>query len=290
MKKILIVVLAFILAFAMFGCQKEELQPTTEATNAPSETTDAPSETMLSGTVDFGGSTSVQPVLEALAEEFMALYPNVTITYNGTGSSTGVSQANEGAYMIGAASRNIKDSEKEYGMTEKVLAYDGIAVVVNPAVDVDELTMEQIQMIYKGEITDWSEVGGTAGAIMVVSREDGSGTRGAYEEIIGFEDELTADAAIAEGNGGVKSTVAENPSAIGYVSFTYLDETIRDLLVNGGKADVASVLDGSYPVSRPFMLIWHDKNLDEIGKSFIAFIDTDEAKVIIEDAKAIPLS
>jgi len=219
----------------------------------------------------------------------MALHPDVTITYNGTGSSTGVSQANEGAYMIGAASRNIKDSEKEYGMTEKVLAYDGIAVVVNPAVDVDELTMEQIQMIFKGEITDWSEVGGTAGAIMVVSREDGSGTRGAFEEIVGFEYELTVDATIAEGNGGVKSTVVENPAAIGYVSFTYLDGTIKDLTVDGGTADVESVLDGTYPVSRPFMLIWHEGNLDEIGKSFLEFVDTDEAKTIIEDAKAIPL-
>ncbi len=112
----------------------------------------------------------------------MAMYPDVNFTYQGIGSSAGVKNANEKVTMIGTASRNIKDSEKEFGMTEKVLCYDGIAVVVNPAVDVDALTMEQVQGIFKGEITDWSEVGGTAGPIAVVSREDGSGTRGAFEE------------------------------------------------------------------------------------------------------------
>ncbi len=154
------------------------------ATETEVPSAEAPSAVVVaevSGEVTVSGSTSVEKIGLALGDEFMAMYPDVTFTYQGIGSSAGVKNANEKVTMIGTASRNIKDSEKEFGMTEAVLAYDGIAVVVNPAVDVDAMTMEQVQ-IFKGEITDWSEVGGTAGPIAVVSREDGSGTRGAFEE------------------------------------------------------------------------------------------------------------
>ena len=278
MKKILIVVLALVLALAAFaGCQNNEAE--VEAT--------APAAEGLSGEVTVSGSTSVEKIGLALGDEFMAMYPDVKYTYQGIGSSGGVKNANEGVTMLGTASRNIKDSEKEYGMTEVVLAYDGIAVVVNPDVAVDALTMEQVQKIYLGEITDWSEVGGDAGEIVVISREDGSGTRGAFEEIVDFEDMLTASATLAEGNGGVQAKVAATNNAIGYVSFTYLDSSIKAVQINDADPTVENVLIGSYPVSRPFMIVYHEDNLNDAAVEFLSFITSDIAKEIIVEKGGI---
>jgi len=291
MKKILIVVLALVLAFAMFaGCQKEaEQEATTEpvVTDAPAEEVTAEPEAPLSGEVTVSGSTSVEKIGLALGDEFMAMYPDVKYTYQSIGSSGGVKNANEGVTILGTASRNIKDSEKEYGMTEVVLAYDGIAVVVNTDVAVEELTMEQVQKIYLGEITDWSDVGGEAGEIVVVSREDGSGTRGAFEEIVDFEDMLTATATLAEGNGGVQAKVAATANAIGYVSFTYLDGSIKPVKINGADPTVDNVLANTYPVSRPFMIVYHDANLNDPTSEFLNFISTDLAKEIIVEKGGI---
>ncbi len=244
----------------------------------------------VEGDITVSGSTSVEKVGVALGDEFMALYPGVTYTYEGIGSSGGVKNANDATTMLGTASRNIKDSEKEYGMTEKVLAYDGIAVIVNPENGVSELTVEQVQKIYLGEITNWSEVGGIDAEIAVISREDGSGTRGAFEEIVDFEDALTADALIKDGNGNVQATVAETPLAIGYVSFTYLDETVKGVLIEGAEPTVENVLNGSYKISRPFNIVYHEANLTDAAKAFLIWIDTDEAKEIIAEKGAIPLS
>ena len=293
MKKILIVALALVLALGMFaGCQpkEDEVQVTAgsvdEATEAP---TDAPTDAPLSGEVTVSGSTSVEKIGVALGDEFMAMYPDVKYTYQGIGSSAGVKNANEGVTMLGTASRNIKDSEKEWGMTEEVLAYDGIAVIVNPAVSVDGLTVEQVQKIYLGEITNWSEVGGDDVDIVVVSREDGSGTRGAFEEIVEFEDQLVATALIAEGNGGVHATVAENEAAIGYISFTYIDDEIKTLQVESADPTVENVLGGTYPISRPFMIVYHEDNLSDAAKEFLAFTKTDLAKEIIEEKGGIAI-
>ena len=277
MKKILIVVFALVLALAMFtACQKED---TPAATNAPEAT--------LSGEVTVSGSTSVEKIGIALGDEFMAMYPDVKYTYQGIGSSGGVKNANEGVTMLGTASRNIKDSEKEWGMTEEVLAYDGIAVVVNPANGVEGLTLEQVQKIYLGEITNWSDVGGEDMAIVVISREDGSGTRGAFEEIVEFEDQLVESALIYEGNGGVHGAVAENAAAIGYISFTYIDDAVKPVKVDGANPTVEEVLAGVYPVSRPFMIVYHEENLSEAAKAFLEFTKTDLAKEIIEEKGGI---
>ena len=244
----------------------------------------------VSGEITVSGSTSVEPVGVALGDEFMALYPDVDFTYQGIGSSGGVKNANDATTMLGTASRNIKDSEKEWGMTEKVLAYDGIAVIVNPANGVSDLTVEQVQKIYLGEITNWSQVGGEDAEIAVISREDGSGTRGAFEEIVEFEDALRADALIKDGNGNVQATVAETPLAIGYVSFTYLDETVKGVLIGGAEPTVENVLNGSYAISRPFNIVYHEENLTDAAKAFLAWIDTAEAKEIIAEKGAIPLA
>ncbi len=286
-KTIFKIIVAIVLAAAMLSFAACGNQGTKDTkVESTSETSSG-----ISGEITVSGSTSVEKVGVALGDEFMALYQDVTFTYEGIGSSGGVKNAADGTTMIGTASRNIKDSEKaDYVLTEQVLAYDGIAVVVNPANSVKELTVEQIQKIYLGDITNWSEVGGEDAKIAVISREDGSGTRGAFEEIVGFEDALTAGALIKDGNGNVQATVAKTPLAIGYVSFTYVDDTVNAVLVEGVEATVENVLNESYKISRPFMIIYHEENLSEAAKSFLEWVNTDEAKEIIAEKGAIPLS
>lgn len=251
--------------------------------NADNNTGNTDNTPTLSGTVTISGSTSVEKIGVALAEEFMALNPGVTVTYQGIGSSGGVTNANTKVTQIGAASRELKDSEKEFGMTEVVIAYDGIALITHPTNPVQELTLEQVQKIYKGEITNWSEVGGNNENIVVVSREDGSGTRGAFEEIVKFENELTSNATIAEGNGNVQSTVAGNPQAIGYVSFTYLNDTVQDLLIEGVQPTVENVQNGSYKVSRPFILMYHEDAMTDASKGYMDFALTSAGQEIVEE-------
>jgi phosphate transport system substrate-binding protein len=277
---LLVVVMLSFAACNNAGDKQESSAPT--ATKVPAQG--------LSGEITVSGSTSVEKVGVALGDEFMALYPDVTFTYEGIGSSGGVKNANDNTTMLGTASRNIKDSEKEWGMTEKVLAYDGIAVIVHPSNGVSELTVEQVQKIYLGEITNWSQVGGEDAEIAVVSREDGSGTRGAFEEIVDFEDALVASALIKDGNGNVQATVAETPLAIGYVSFTFLDETVKGVLIEGAEPTVENVLNETYKISRPFNIVYHEENLSDAAKAFLTWIDTDEAKEIIAEKGAIPLS
>ncbi len=283
--KIIIALLLSVVLFSFAACNDASKA---DETSAPAKATKAPADG-LSGEITVSGSTSVEKVGVALGDEFMALYPAVDYTYEGIGSSGGVKNANDATTMLGTASRNIKDSEKEYGMTEKVLAYDGIAVIVNPANGVDELTVEQVQKIYLGEITNWSEVGGEDAEIAVVSREDGSGTRGAFEEIVGFEDSLVESALIKDGNGNVQATVVETPLAIGYVSFTYLDETVKGVLIEGAEPTVENVLNESYKISRPFNIVYHEANLSDAAKAFLEWIDSDEAKEIIAEKGAIPI-
>ena len=241
----------------------------------------------MTGTVTISGSTSVEKVGNALAEEFMALNGGVEVTYQGIGSSGGVKNAKEGTTIIGTASRNLKTEEKTWGLTEIELAYDGIAVIAHPDNGIEELTMEQVKAIYRGEITNWSQVGGADAEIVVVSREDGSGTRGAYEEIVGFEDELKEGALIAEGNGNVQTTVAGNPLAIGYVSFTYINDTVKPLLVDGTAPTVDNVVSGEYGVSRPFMMVYIEDNMTEESQAFVEFALSAEGQDIVEEKGAI---
>lgn len=311
MKKLISIVLVLAMAAMLFtGCARTEdaadytanndtTQDTAkdtpqdtadEETQAPAEQHEQEAPVAISGDVTVSGSTSVEKIGIALGDEFMALNPDVNFTYQGIGSSAGVKNANEGVSMLGTASRNIKDSEKEWGMTEVVLAYDGIAVIVNPAnAAVSDLTMEQVQKIYLGEITNWSQVGGEDISIVVVSREDGSGTRGAFEELVDFEDQLVATALIMEGNGAVQAAVAGDVDAIGYVSFTYIDETVKPVKIGGVEPTVENVLAATYPVSRPFNIVYHEANLTDAAKAFLEFITTDDAKEIIAEKGGIPL-
>lgn len=290
-KKMLVLVLALVMAVSVVGCTQEAEEPEAPAeTETPTETetpaeTEAPAE--LTGTVTISGSTSVEKVGNALAEEFMALNGGVEVTYQGIGSSGGVKNANDGTTIIGTASRNLKTEEKTWGLTEIELAYDGIAVISHPDNGVEGLTMDQVKAIYVGEITNWSQVGGADAEIVVVSREDGSGTRGAFEEIVDFEDSLKEGALIAEGNGNVQTTVAGNPLAIGYVSFTYINETVKPLLVDGTAPTVENVVSGTYGVSRPFMMVYKDENMTEAAQAFVDFALSAEGQDIVEEKGAI---
>ncbi|MPW26005.1 phosphate ABC transporter substrate-binding protein PstS family protein [Alkalibaculum sp. M08DMB] len=245
--------------------------------------------TNLTGEIVGGGSTSTKNIMEATGEEFTAINPDVIFEYNSTGSSDGVKGADEGTYAIGTASRQIKEEEKASNLTEKVFAFDGIAVIVHPDNDIQDITIEQIAKVYKGEIVNWSELGGEDAPIVVVSREDGSGTRGAFEEIIDFEEALTADATIGEGNGNVQSTVAGNANSIGYVSFTYIDSTVKALTVEGIEATTENVLNESYKVSRPFVMVYHEENLNDATKAYIEFLMSSEGQKIVESEGGIPV-
>lgn len=277
MKKALLwAVLALVLVFAstaLAACGGEETGGSTGA---------------FSGEINAGGSTSVQKIIDAEGSEFAALHPAVQFTYSGTGSSDGIKNAANGTYSFGCASRDLKASEKGQ-LTELIFAYDGIAVIVNDSNPISDLTKEQIRDIYTGKINNWKDVGGDNRPIAVVSREDGAGTRTAVEELLDFTEKLKPNATIKEGNGNVQSTVAANPNAIGYVSITFVDRSVRPLKVGGIEASVDTVLDKSYPLSRPFLALYNEANATPQTKAFLEFVLSDEGQTIVEKNGGIPV-
>lgn len=244
----------------------------------------------LSGNIVITGSTSVEKILNDMKDEFEAQNPDVTIEYTGSGSSAGITDTKAGTNNIGASSREIKEEEMDADLKEEVFAYDGIAVIVNPANEaVADITAEQLADIYSGKITNWSEVGGDDAEIFVVSREESSGTRSAFEELIGLEEAggLSGNASVSEGNGPVQAAVAGNESAIGYVSFSFIDETVKPLTVGGVEANSENAKSGEYPLSRPFLFCYYDDKATEAGQAFLEFALTTEAQDIVEEHGAI---
>ena len=240
------------------------------------------------GTVSTDGSTSMEKVIGALGESFENDNSGVTFTYNPTGSGSGIKAVLEGRCDIGLSSRNLKDEEKADGLTETVLAYDGIAMIVHPENPVSDLTLEQIAAIYTGEITNWNEVGGNDGEIVLIGREAGSGTRDGFESITGTEDackyrqELTS-------TGDVITTVAGNPNAIGYASLASVDNSVKAISVGGVAPSEATIKDGSYAVQRPFVLVTKtDAELSETAKKFFDYITSADANEIITSAGVVP--
>ena len=240
--------------------------------------------------VSTDGSTSMEKVIGSLGEAFELKNKGVTFTYNPTGSGSGIKAVLEGRCDIGLSSRNLKDSEKQQGITETILALDGIAIVVNPENPVVDLSMEQLASIYKGEITNWSEVGGVEGEIVLIGREAGSGTRDGFESITGTEDacryrqELTS-------TGDVITTVSNNPNAIGYASLASVKESVKAVLVDGVAPSEETVKDGSYAVQRPFVLVTKEgTELSETAQKFFDYITSTEANEIIASAGVVPVS
>ena len=293
MKKVFAMLLTLTLAlFLMAGCgaSKTEEQPAESSdtqTEQPAQT-----ETQLSGAVSTNGSTSMEKVIGALSEQFMADNPSVKITYDATGSGAGIEAASNGSADIGLSSRALKDEEVASGLVGTTVALDGIAIIVNAESQVADLTVEQIAKIFTGEITDWSQVGGAAGEISCIGREAGSGTRDGFESITGTKDtcklaqELTSTGAVIE-------AVAGNPNAIGYASLSSVEgkDTIKAVTVGGVACTEDTVLDGSYEIQRPFVLVTKDgAELSAQAQAFFDFATSAAAGDLIRAAGAVPVA
>ena len=237
-------------------------------------------------TISVSGSTTVQPLAEKLAEAFMTENTGIRIDVQGGGSSVGVKAAGQGTSDIGMASREIKESElAEFPkLNVIVIARDGIAIVANADVTVSDLTVEQVRDIFSGKITNWKDLGGEDQNIIVVSREEGSGTRGAFEEMVMGKDALiTANAILQPSNGSIRTTVSTTPYSIGYMSFGYLDDTIKAISIGGIAPTEPNAADGSYPIVRPLNMLTNGEPTGAV-KAFLDFILSDAwQKLVVED-------
>ena len=257
------------------------------ASSASSASSAASSEAALSGTVSTGGSTSMNSVIEALSEGFAEVAPDVTVSYDPTGSGAGITGAVEQTLDIGLASRALHDDET--GVTATTVALDGIAMVVNNENPVSDLSIEQLAQIFTKEITNWADVGGEDGEIVVIGREAGSGTRDGFESIVGVEDACVYDQELTA-TGAVISAVASNKLAIGYAYLSAVGDTVKTLTVEGVECSEATVLDGTYKVQRPFNFITNDSvELSAAAQAFIDFAVSEDAAELIRLAGAVPL-
>lgn len=269
LKKLVAFAMAGMLLFTAAACAPDEGNKTTTASTAGT-TAASTTASGLSGKIIASGSTSMEELMLALGEAFTAVNPDVSVEIQGGGSSTGVKNAVDGVTDIGNASRALKDEEKNSELNEYIVAYDGIAVVVNAANQVTGLTAQQIADIYTGKITNWKDVGGADAPIVVVVRDAGSGTRDGFEEILGIKDQ-TVETQTANETGIVKSTVAGNVNAIGYMSLGKVDATVHALLVDGVLPTEATVKDKSYQLQRPFLCLTKGDE-SELVKAFMDFI------------------
>ena len=243
----------------------------------------------LSGNVATGGSTSMKNVIAALTEGFAEVEPGVTVSYDPTGSGAGITGATDKTLDIGLSSRALKDDEKN-DVDGTVIALDGIAIIVNKASKVEDLTVDQLKQMFTGEITNWSEVGGDDGEIVLIGREAGSGTRDGFESIVDVKDsckyaqELTA-------TGAVISAVEANPLAIGYASLSAVGDTVKMVTVGGVECSEETVKDGSYEVQRPFVFVTNKSvTLSEQAQAFFDFATSTDAADLIRTAGAVPVN
>ena len=285
MKRILCALLVLVMALSMAACGQQEAPAPTAA---PVDTTAAPAK--LSGTVSTDGSTSMEKVIGALGEAFMEANPDVTFTYNPTGSGTGIQAVSEGRCDIGLSSRALKAEEKDSGLIETILAYDGIAVIVNPENPVSDLTLAQIADIYTGKITNWSEIGGDDAEIVLIGREAGSGTRSGFEEIVGVVDACQYRQELSS-TGDVITTVAQNPGAIGYASLASVKDTVKAVQVEGVTPSEDTVKDGTYAIQRPFVLVTKEGvALSEAAQAFFDYATSPDAAPVITAAGVVPVA
>ena len=284
--------LALVMVFALAACGEPASEETTPATEpAGEETTPAtePAEEPeeVSGNVTLNGSTSMESVILALIEGFADVQPDVSPNYTGSGSGAGITGVLDGTCDLGLSSRALTDDEKSQGAVENIIALDGVAVVVNPENTVTDLTTEQIAQIFTGEITNWSELGGADAEIAVFGRENGSGTRSAFEEIVGVEDACVYTNEYSS-TGDVIGNVASNPNAIGYASLSAVDDTVSALMVNGVAPSEDTVKDGSYAIQRPFVVVTVEgAELSDAAKAFLDYAMSAEVADIIAAAGAV---
>ena len=292
MKKVISIALIAMLVVAMAGCSQSQPAATTAApAETAAQTTAAPqteAPAALSGTVATDGSTSMEKVIGALGEAFMEANSGVNFTYNPTGSGSGITAVSEGRCDIGLSSRALKDSEVESGLVGTVLAYDGIAVIVNPANTVEDLDIETIAKIYTGEITNWSAVGGADAEIVLVGREAGSGTRSGFEELTETVDKCKYRQELTS-TGDVITAVAQNPDAIGYASLASVKDSVKALKVAGVTPTEETVKDGTYLIQRPFVLVTKEGvALSPVAQAFFDYATKGQANDIITASGVVP--
>ena len=283
MKKAFAILLTLTMALSLLAAcgGKQETPAQTEQSTQPAA---------LSGTVSTNGSTSMEKVIGALSEQFMTDNSGVSVTYDATGSGAGIEAASNGSADIGLSSRALKDEEKVSGLVGTTVALDGIAVIVNPANKVADLTGEQIAQIFTGEITDWSQLGGEAGTISCIGREAGSGTRDGFESITKTKDACKMDQELTS-TGAVIEAVAGNPNAIGYASLSALKDTVKAVTVGGVACTEDTVLDGSYAIQRPFVFVTKDSAaLSAQAQAFFDFATSAAANDLIRAAGAVPVA
>lgn len=269
-------------------------QTTTVADSKAADTTEAKKEEKteaaadLSGTISMVGSTSMEKFANALSETFMEKYPKVTVTAEFVGSGAGVEAAANGTADIGNASRNLKDEEKAKGIAENIVAIDGIAVVVDPSNTVEDLTKDQLAGIYDGTVTNWKDVGGNDAPIVVVGREAGSGTRGAFEELLKLEDACKYSNEL-DSTGAVMAKVASTPGSIGYVSLDVLDDTVKALKLDGAEPTEENIKAGKYFLSRPFVMATKGEisEQSDLVKALFDFIYSDEGSELVKSVGLI---
>ena len=282
MKKMTAILLVICMALSLTACGTTATEETKE--NA-STVTDAPT---LTGTVSTDGSTSMEKVIGGLGEMFMEMNDGVTFTYNPTGSGTGIKAVAEGRCDIGLSSRFLKDEEKAQGLVESVLAYDGIAVIVNRENVVADLTIQQIAAIFTGDVTNWSELGGNDAEIVLIGREAGSGTRGGFEEIVDVEDKCLYRQELTS-TGDVITAVSQNPGAIGYASLASVKDTVKAISVDGVAPSEETVKNETYAIQRPFVLVTMEgTELNAAAQAFFDYAMSTEANEVIAAAGVVP--
>ena len=292
-KRVLTAILALAMTAAvMTGCQSNETTSSAGTDSSTTSTSESSTEskTELSGSVATNGSTSMEEVIGALSEQFMADNSGVKVSYDPTGSGTGIEAVKTGSCDIGLSPRALKEEETAAGLKGTTVALDGIAIIVNENSKIEDLTVDQIAKIFMGEVTDWSEVGGDAGTIACIGREAGSGTRDGFESITDTEDkcklsqELTSTGAVIEG-------VKNNAGAIGYASLSAVEnaEGVKAITVEGVACTEETVKDGSYKIQRPFVLVTKEgTELSEAAQAFYDFALSADAEALIVKAGAVP--
>ena len=281
MKKIIALVLTALLALSLVACGSESKTDDTKTDDQPAA---------LTGTVSTDGSTSMEKIIGALSESFMAQNSGVTVNYNPTGSGSGITAVQEGTCDIGLSSRALKDEEKSAGLKETVLAYDGIAIIVHPDNPVSDLSVEQLAQLYTGEITNWKDVGGNDAEAVLIGREAASGTRDGFESITGTKDKCQYRQELTS-TGDVITAVSQNPDAIGYASLASIKDSVKALNVDGVTPSEATVKDGSYKVQRPFVLVTMEgKELSPAAQAFFDYAISSDAASIIAKAGAVAVA
>lgn len=288
LRLIVTIITVLIMVTSVFtACSKKDNNTDTTATdNSPTGTDSSAGD--LSGTITMSGSTSMEKLATAAGEQFMAKYPNVTVTSEFIGSGAGIEAVTNGTVDIGNSSRSLTDDEKSKGLVENIVAIDGIAIVVDTANKVANLTKDQLTQIYSGAITNWKDLGGADQPIVVVGREAGSGTRDAFEGLLGIADKCKYANEI-NSTGGVMAKVASTPGAIGYVSLDVIDDTVNTVSVDNVAPTVDNIKAGSYLLSRPFVMATRGEisKQSPLVQAFFEYLKSDEGKQLIQSVGLI---